>query len=158
MGALIDRHRFGNAVGEALIGIVPARFEFAQRDTVRRISVHFVGTHVRENAVVRPHLPISLEQVQSAARVDVEIVKRPLRREVVARLRRRMHHHIGRERRHQFRAPHPVANVDLMMNESGPCRLEPPPIPGRYRLRSEKIRAHVVVGAMHHPSQRRKNS
>src|SRR5437773_5145162 len=69
----IDAHRFGNSRFEFVTGLdFPARFEFAQRQTIGSIAVHLIGGRKNERRF-RAVFARRLEQIQGAVGIDREI-------------------------------------------------------------------------------------
>lgn len=151
MLALVDPEGLPDTVVVGRIRVVPARLQFLQGDLVRSIAIDLVRAHVHERGL-RTRQARSLQQVQRTHSVDVEVVERPARRQVVARLRRRVHHRIGLHRLQQFHYRRAVADVHLMMLERRMGFLQPFEIPSSVPLRTEEVRAHVVVHAMDRPA------
>ena len=82
---LVDGERFRDAVGVGRVGVIPAGLQLLQRDGVGQVAIDLVGGHVNEGRL-GAELPRSLQQVQRADGVGVEIVEGDRRRPVVGGL------------------------------------------------------------------------
>jgi len=140
---LVDRKGFRNAIGVRRVAVVPAGGEFDQFDRVRRITVDLVRRHVDERRL-RAGLACRLKQVERAAGVGVEIVKRDGCGAIVARLRRSVDYGGGFELSHECEHAVPVANVEFVMHEARQGLLQPALVPPRIALRPEEDRRWLL--------------
>ena len=97
-------------------------------------------------------LPNRLQEVERAHGVDVEVVERPARREVVRRLSRAVNDEIGARVLDQRRHSGSIADVDVVVLEARRDLLQATEVRGRVSVRPEELPAHVVVDAVHAPA------
>ena len=135
-----------------LVVVLPARRQLLQRNQVRRISVDLVRRQVHEGRLGAEPSD-RLEKVQGAGGVDVEVVERPARGQVVARLRGRVEHGVRTKLADEIQHTGPIPNVQLVMREAAILRRQPRLVPPRVTLRPEEIRPHVVVHPMDLPPE-----
>ena len=88
-----------------------------------------------------------LEEVERPDRVNVKVVERPARRQVVTRLRGSMNDQFKRVSTKEFIDGGAIADIQIDVTESLAGRLQALAIPGRVTLLAKEIRAHVVVEA-----------
>ena len=123
MLALIDGKVLGDAVLKGRVRIIPAGFEFGQRQGVGPVAIHLVGRHVDERRFgTRP--PRGLQQVQRAQRVDFEIEKRDRRGAIVRGLGGGVNDQIGPQFLHESQNAFAIADIDrrvAVVRESRDC-------------------------------------
>src|SRR5689334_13524326 len=86
MKTVVNRKGLRDTVLFVLIGEIPTLPLLDQRQPVRTITVHLVGGHVNERGL-GTMLAASFEEVEGAPCVNIEIIKRNRRGQVVRRLR-----------------------------------------------------------------------
>ena len=74
MFALINGKSFWDAVCIFRVIIPPSRFKFLQLNGVRAIAVDFIGRHMNKWRIWAS-LPARFEKIESAHRINIEIVK-----------------------------------------------------------------------------------
>ena len=147
--AVVDRHVFVDAVEP--VGVVPALFEFLQRQVIRTIAVDLVGAGEAERRILaevaRRH-----QHVHGADGVDVEIVVGNGGGLVVRRLRGGVDDEIGPLGVEQIAHPLAIANVEIGMAvvRHGIDQVAHH-LAGRAGG-SEELLPHVVIHAHHAPA------
>ena len=96
-------------------------------------------------------LACSLQHVERSCRVDLEIIERPKRCKIMARLSRAMRDRSWVDRPDQVIDSATVAQVKFVVNKIGIATRETLLVPACIPGRSEEARAHVVVDAMNAP-------
>src|SRR5436190_20140077 len=97
--------------------------------------------------------PRGFEKVQRAIGIDIKIIEGPGCRQVMTRLGGSMYHQRRTKGFEKFIHILPIPNVQLMMMEIGMCRQKATLIPAGIATGAKEVRAHVVVDAMHFPSE-----
>ena len=98
--------------------------------------------------------PRRLEEVERADGVDVEVVERPARGEVVRRLRGGVDDQLGLRLLDDAFDAGAVADVEVVVLESLRGTAQPLEVPRRVAVLAEEVPAHVVVDAVHGPAAR----
>src|SRR5258708_27923334 len=91
MVAAVDPHRLIYSVVMLWQGVVPARRQLDQGHLIGRIAIDLVGAHEYERGFGRV-LPVRLQQVQGAGGIDLEVVERSSRCQVMRGLSRAVNH------------------------------------------------------------------
>jgi hypothetical protein len=133
--ALVDGEVLGDAVSVGGIGIVPAGLEFLESDGIGAVAVDLVRRHVDEGSL-RACTAGSLEYVERANGVGVEVVEGNRRRTVMAGLAGCVDDGVGLHLGHQIEDALTVANVELVMDEALEVILEALLVPAGVPLRS----------------------
>ena len=115
MQALIDGAVFGNSVGELGICKVIARRVLDQWQAIRGVAVDFVGADVDENGTGTIS-PRAFQQIQRAGCVDIKIIVRPLRGQIVTRLSRGMNDQVRAGRANEREHPVAVSDIEVLMS------------------------------------------
>jgi hypothetical protein len=145
---MVDTERLGNAVVIGGVRVVPPFFEFLEFKIIGGVAVDLVRAH-EEKGLVRAVLPGRLEQVERAQGVDLEIVERPRRGQVVAGLGRAVNGDVELFRFEKAEYGVAVADVEVAVDKVPDARLEAPEGGPGVAARAEEIHTHVVVNAEH---------
>lgn len=150
--ALVNRELLGDAVRVGRVVIIPARGEFLEADGVRAVAIDFVRAHVRKHA--GGHMQArGFEQIQGADGVDIKIIERARGGEVVARLRGGVDEQLGFQGFEERGDRLAIADVEFVVVKIFVRGEQAALIPAGVAARTEKVRAHVVVHAMHFPAK-----
>ena len=141
---LVNGEGLGDAVRVGRVGIVPARGELRERDTVGRVAIDLVRAHMHEGRL-RARLARGFEQVERADGVGVEVVKGDGGGAVVRGLRGSVDDDGRLHLADKGEDAGAVADVDLVVNEAGHLSSEARLVPARVALRAEEDGALVVV-------------
>ncbi len=147
MLGLVNGEALGNPLRKLQVGVVPAPFQFLERNCVGPVAIHLVGGHVNEGRL-RAVSPRRLQQVQRAHGVDIKVVERNAGRQVVRGLGRGVDDDGRLERLDQLQHGAAITNIKLVVCE--PCQRlpQPLPVPAGVALRAEERLALVVVHAV----------
>src|SRR5262249_59469165 len=116
----IDAAVLSNAVVILRFRIIPPRRKLHKALRIRCITINLIGTH--ENEWRLGTVPAScLQECQRSDRVDIEIVERPLLREVVRRLGGAVNNQVRSTTLDEAKDRLTVANVQIIRGEM-PCR------------------------------------
>ena len=142
---MVDPHLFRDTIVVLGMSVLPALFQFLERKFVGGVSIDFVGGHKHENGV-GAMLSRNPQQIHSAGRVDIKVVERTTRGQIVARLSGTVNDQIewafGPEEAGKLKA---VANIQLAVAEITRRFPQPPEIPLCVPFLTEKVSTHVVV-------------
>ena len=144
MLALIDGEIFGDAVGVGRIGVVPAGFEFGERNCIWSVAINLVRGHVREGRF-RAGATCGLKKVQRSDRIGIEVVEWDGCCPVVAGLCSRMHDRIGSDFLHEIQHSLPVPDIEFVVGVALDLAGQACLVPSRISLRTEEDRSLVVV-------------
>ena len=140
------------------IGVIPPPGFLNQRHPIGTITVNLVGGHVNERRL-RCMGAAGFQEVESANRVGVEIIKRNGCGPIVRRLRRRVHDKARPQFLHQLAEAGAVADIQFVVVKVGHGSLQPLLVPARVGLRPEENRSLVVIQPMDlEPPCREKNT
>ena len=149
---LIDGEILPNPIEVRGVGIVPARFQFLEREGVGAVTINLVGAHVDKGGL-GGKAPGGFQQVESPHRVDIKIIKGPTGREVMAWLSSGVDDHVGLEILKALQDRCAVSNVEFVVGEGLMGIRQPFLVPTRVALRSKKVGTHVVVHAINPPAE-----
>src|SRR5262249_34860013 len=131
--------------------IIPAQLFLHQVETIGSVAVNFVRRHMDKRRF-RTGGSYGLKQIQSADRIDIEIIKRPAGSQIMAGLRSRMNDCLWGNLANSLGNSCSVADIEFAVAKAGKFPFETFPIPPRVSLRPEKIAPHIVIQAMHLPA------
>ena len=149
---LVDGEILGDAVGVGRVIIIPARLKLLEFDVIRTVSVDLVGRHVGEGRLGAGTAD-SLEKIQGADGVGVEVIEWNRGSTVVAGLCGGVDNGVGFEIRDEIKHALAIANVEFVVAEVFDQLGETLLVPARVPLRTEENGALVVVDPVDFPSE-----
>src|SRR5258706_8305646 len=146
MQRAIDAAILVDSVEIGWIRVVVARFGFAQRLFVGRVTVDLIGAHEDESGVAAM-LARGLQKIHRAERIDFEIKQCDVSCLVMRRLRRAVNNQVETMLAKQSHDAFAIANIERCRREPFRGSLQSLKIPQRISRRSEENPAHVIVRA-----------
>ncbi len=145
MHGAVDAHGLADPVVVLGPRVLPAGLELNERQLVRPVAVQLVGGHEHEHRLGA--VPsAALEEIHRPHGVDVEIVERPARGEVVARLRGAVDDEV--ERALVAKGPRQrgaIADVHVVRAKAPGRAAQALEVPAGASVGTEEVGPHVVV-------------